>query len=290
MKVLLLGYGEMGHAFEFLLNENHEIHIWSLEVPGNLEAETSNADVIIFCLPVNAHDEVVQRILPHVQVNTLCLTIAKGLNEAGLTAHQIFKTSLKNAAPYGVIYGPMISEEIRRDRFAFADVALSSNADFSVITRLFAGSKLLYRHSSDMTGISWSVILKNVYAILFGIADGLQLGDNMRGHLVVNSIAELSSIVILKGGMASSVNGYAGLGDLITTATSVDSHHHELGRSIAKGDFSSLHGEGVHTLQMVEKYGLINTLEYPLFKLAAEILQQPQNLPALMAGYMQRLL
>jgi len=74
------------------------------------------------------------------------------------------------------------------------------------------------------------VILKNVYAIMFGVADELKLGDNMRGHLMVAAIAELSGIVQSFGGQAHTPYSYAGLGDLLTTATSEGSHHHALGQ------------------------------------------------------------
>ncbi len=290
MKVLLLGYGEMGHAFEFMLSRHHEVRIWSLELPGCLEDLSKDIEVIIFCLPVNAHEEVLQQLLPYMQLGTLCLTIAKGLNESGLTAQQIFESGLKGKYPFGVIYGPMISEEIRRDRYSFADVAMSKHENFEIATRLLSGSKLIFRHSTDMTGISWSVILKNVYAILFGIADGLQLGDNMRGHLMVQAIAELSSIVRQMGGDAASCISYAGLGDLVTTATSIDSHHHALGVKISRGEYTTLQGEGVHTLQMIERYRLFSSEDYPLFSLVADIMHKPENAAALLNGYMQNLL
>jgi glycerol-3-phosphate dehydrogenase (NAD(P)+) len=66
---------------------------------------------------------------------------------------------------------------------------------------------------NDMLGSSWSVILKNVYAIMFGVSDELKLGDNMRGHLMVAASSELSAIVKAFGAEANTPYGYAGLGD-----------------------------------------------------------------------------
>lgn len=289
LRVLILGYGEMGHAFEHLLAGKHEVRIWSLLVPTNLEAETRHAQVILFCLPVNAHDEVLMRVAPHLQENSLCLSIAKGLNESGLPASSIFAGILGSQNHYGVIYGPMISEEIRRGRFSFADVALSNAEDYPLVHQLLSGSNLVCRPSRDMTGITWGVILKNVYAILFGIADGMQLGDNMRGHLAVTALAELSAIVKLMGGNETTPYGYSGLGDLITTATSADSHHHELGVKLAKGKAEEISGEGVHTMQMVQKYGTFDYQAFPLFLLVSRILRRPANVPELMQGYLQEL-
>lgn len=289
LKVLILGYGEMGHAMEYLLAGKHDVRIWSLETQNSLENELPHAEVIFFCLPVNAHVEIAQRIASHLTSNCLCLSIAKGLDETGKTASQIFSSIFSSKQHYGVLYGPMISEEIRLGRLAFADVALTEPDNFQRVRSLFLGSTLICKQVDDMLGSSWSVILKNVYAILFGIADELQLGDNVRGYLMVKALNELSAIVKVFGGESHTPYSYAGLGDLLTTASSKDSHHHELGRQLAKGNYSDISGEGVHTLKMVEKHKLFNYESYPLYKLVHDIVATPEQLKGLVEAYFQRL-
>ncbi len=289
LRVLILGYGEMGHALEFLLAGKHEVHIWSRSMTSNLEEEAATANVILFCLPVNAHVEALNRIAPFLQQKSICLSIAKGLDEAGRTAAQVFNVVLADRHRYGVIYGPMISEEIRLGRYAFADVALTHADDFSYIHSLFMGSKLICKQVTDVTGSSWSVILKNVYAIMFGVADGLNLGDNIRGHLAVTALAEISAILLKFGAEGHTPYAYAGLGDLITTATSENSHHHELGRKLAVGQVDDISGEGVHTLAMIEKYHLFECQAYPLFTLIRNIIFTPENLDRLVETYLDQL-
>ena len=133
------------------------------------------------------------------------------------------------------------------------------------------------------------MILKNVYAILFGVADELKLGDNMRGHLMVAAIAELSGIVQSFGGQAHTHYSYAGLGDLLTTATSADSHHHELGCKLVRGEWDDISGEGVHTLKMVEKYQVFDWRAYPLFSLSHDIVTAPQSLHECVEEYLKLL-
>jgi glycerol-3-phosphate dehydrogenase (NAD(P)+) len=296
-RVLVLGYGEMGHAMEYLLAARHDVRIWSLDgMQGRdttLEDEVPWAQVILFCLPVNPHHQIASRIAPYLARDSLCLTIAKGLDESGRTAAQVFEAVFERVSDgrhrYGVVYGPMISEEIRSGRYAFADVVLSDAADFEVMHSLFRGSTLICQQASDMHGRSWSVILKNVYAIMFGVADELQLGDNMRGHLMVAAIAELSGIVQAFGGQAHTPYSYAGLGDLLTTATSEGSHHHALGRQLVRGEWSDIAGEGVHTLRMVEKYHVFDWRSYPLFALVRDIVTAPETLHARVEEYLQQL-
>lgn len=294
LRVLILGYGEMGHAMEYLLAARHDTRIWNMGevVRGShatLEEEVVEAQVILFCLPVNPHYEIAARIRPYLAAGSVCLTIAKGLDESGRTAAQVFGSIFAGKHRYGVVYGPMISEELRAGRHGFADAVLSDAADFGVVHDLFRGSTLVCQQASDMHGRSWSVILKNVYAILFGVADELRLGDNMRGHLMVAAIAELSGIVQAFGGKAQTPYSYAGLGDLLTTATSEDSHHHSLGRQLARGEWSNISGEGVHTLQMVEKFHLFDWRAYPLFSLARDAVIAPEALHERVEEYLELL-
>jgi glycerol-3-phosphate dehydrogenase (NAD(P)+) len=293
-RVLILGYGKMGHAMEYLLAARHDVRIWNMGtvVKGShatLEEEVAAAQVILFCLPVNPHYEIASRIEPYLPRDSLCLTIAKGLDEHGRTAAQVFDAAFDGRHHYGVVYGPMISDEIRAGKHAFADVVLSDAADFDVMNSLFLGSTLICQQASDMHGRSWSVILKNVYAIMFGVADELKLGKNMRGHLMVAAIAELSGIVQAFGGQAHTPYSYAGLGDLLTTATSEDSHHHTLGRQLVRGEWSDISGEGVHTLQMVEKYRVFDWRAFPLFTLAHDVVTAPQTLHERVEDYLKQL-
>ncbi|MDH5731367.1 MAG: hypothetical protein OEZ58_20465 [Gammaproteobacteria bacterium] len=292
LKVLILGYGEMGHAMEFLIQAPHQVSIWQRHPPAdapplNLQTAVAQSDVILFCLPVVAHVDALTMIQPHLKPTTLCASIAKGLHEDGCTAAQLFQNYLPEDQAIALIYGPMISEEIRGNRYAFAQVG-TTQKNYETIKQVFAQSKLLLQKSDDIIGISWSVILKNVYALVFGMADELQLGDNMRGYLAVAALRELDEIVIRMGGQRGSPYHLAGLGDLITTATSEDSHHHELGRRLARGESENIRGEGIHTLAMVKQYSLIDLTWFPLFKTIDDIVQQASSAQSTLDRFLQQ--
>jgi len=291
-RVLILGYGEMGHAMEHLLKEQ-QLDIWDKYPQDDLhsvilEDAVPHADIVLFCLPVNPHREIASQIAPLLKKTCLCLSIAKGLDEAGQTAAQIFSEVFASNQAYALLYGPMISEEIRADRYAFAQLGCDQIGSYHSIRDCFHRSRLYIEHTFDITGISWSVILKNVYAMVFGMADELQLGDNMRGYLSVAALRELDQIVRNMGGQAGSPYHLAGLGDLISTATSEDSHHHELGRMLARGDVRSIKGEGIHTLDMVEQHRLFNMADYPLFQLIHDIVRQRHDVPEKINEYLKQ--
>lgn len=293
LKVLILGYGEMGHAMQHLLKDRQHLDIWDKFPQANfqsvvLEDAAPQADIVFFCLPVNPHREIAKQIAPLLKKNCLCLSIAKGLDEAGQTAAQIFADVLGSQQAYALLYGPMISEEIRADRYAFAQLGCDDTDSYIKIRELFKGTHLYIEHSADITGISWSVILKNVYAMVFGMADELQLGDNMRGYLSVAALRELDQIVRKMGGQAGSPYHLAGLGDLITTATSKSSHHHQLGHMLAREQARNISGEGVHTLDMVSQHQLFSTVNYPLFRLIHDIVRHPHDVRKRIDGFLRQ--
>lgn len=292
-RVLILGHGEMGQAMEYLLGERQQLDIWEKYPQDNfqsvlLEEAAPQADIVLFCLPVNPHREIAESILPFLKQTSLCLSIAKGLDETGQTAAQIFAEVFSSHQPYALLYGPMISEEIRAGRYAFAQLGCANQDAYKKIRALYHSTRLYIEYTPDIIGISWSVILKNVYAMIFGIADELNLGDNMRGYLSVAALRELDQIVCAMGGQAGSPYHLAGLGDLITTATSEDSHHHELGRKLARGETQGIEGEGVHTLEMVSRHHLLQEADYPLFQLIHDIINAPSDVVRRINAYLKQ--
>ena len=293
-KVLIMGHGEMSHAMQYLLGSRHDLAVWE-RAPrlggGPVAPETLavDRDVVLFCVPTPPHFDLVSRLLPALSHLTLCLSIAKGLDEQGRTPADIFNQVLGATTPHGVLHGPMIAEEIRAGKPAFAQLAVSDSDGLRKATALFKGTGLHIEAASDRVGVAWSAALKNVYAMLFGVADELRLGDNMRGHLAAGALAEISAIVTHFGGLAVTPYRLAGLGDLITTATSAGSHHHELGRLLVRGQGDAIHGEGIHTLDILRQRAAISPATYPLLGLIDTCVRDPNNIRAKVQSYLDAL-
>ncbi len=266
--ILLLGYGEMGHAMEYLLGASHAVSVWDPYFKGylkkiDLDEAVQEAEIIIFCTPTAPIYELAQRISPSLQQQCLCLSMAKALDDEGRTAPQALQQGLAGQHAYGVLYGPMISEEIRAGRPAFASLAASDANALERALVLFRDTSLKLTPFNDVRGAAWCAVLKNIYAMLFGMADELALGDNVRGFLAVATLEEMAGIVQSVGGSAKTPYSLAGLGDLVTTATSEHSHHHELGRMVARNERDNLVGEGMSTLAILARRRIVHIEDYP---------------------------
>ena len=281
-QILIIGYGEMGRAMEYLLAPRHTLFFWNRSpmeghACADLERCAGSVDYLVYCVPVSPLADLAARLLPQLAPHAVSISIAKGLDDSGRPASQIFRDVYGAGHGYAVLYGPMISEEIRAGRSAFAQVGTSGPELFGGIAALFATTGLALQYSADLDGISWSSVLKNVYAMLFGAADELGLGDNVRGCLTVVALREMQTCMARLGGLAETPCQLAGLGDLVTTATSEDSHHHQLGRKLARGERQALQGEGIHTLAMVRQFGLLTVDDFPLFRLVQQLVDEPED-------------
>ncbi len=272
---------------EYLLSARHELTIWERRAPIDLGAAAARSDAVLFCVPAAPHYELAHRLAPVLSRGAICLSVAKGLDDAGRTAAQALSEALGETTAHGVLHGPMIAEEIVAGKPAFAVCASHSHETFRLAERLFASSALALVYSTDVAGTAWCAVLKNVYAMLFGVADGLSLGDNLRGYLTVAALKELSALVARLGGEPATPHSLAGLGDLVTTATSAGSVHHELGRRIARGE-RGLAAEGVHTLQTLQVRRPFELADYPLLRLVAQLFAEPEEARPLLAAHLEQ--
>lgn len=286
-RALVLGHGAMGQVMERLLAPRHALAFWDRDLDTGeetveLESVAGERDFILFAVPTKPHEELARRVAAVMRSDCICLTVAKGLDERGRPPFEILDTELGARQRHGVIYGPMIARDLDAGRAGFAMLG-SSDADVRERSlRLFADTPLQLEPTDDVAGASWAVILKNLYVPLIGAADALELGDNVRGFLVCRILRELDAICRSLGGRAGTAYTVAGLGDLVTTATSESSHHRRIGADLATGrtdrmgaSGANIRGEGINTLAMIERHALLPLDDHPLMALMRDMLAAP---------------
>jgi glycerol-3-phosphate dehydrogenase (NAD(P)+) len=284
-RVIIAGYGQMGHALESLLHGRAGLHHWDiapdrLGLPPDGRAAAATADFLLICVPTVAHAAVLDGLGGLLSAGAAVLSIAKGLDEEGRTAAGILDSRFGSGRAWGVLGGPMIADEILAGRPAFAELGTAATALAESAHCLFPAAHLRLTHTPIPEAVSWCGVLKNIYAPLVGIADESGWGDNVRGHLIMAALAEMQCLLATFAGPASRAYGDAGLADFVTTVTSASSHHYALGRRVARGEFGAMECEGVHSLRVLSKHGRIDGSVYPLCGVAADLAADPARVPA----------
>lgn len=134
-----------------------------------------------------------------------------------------------------VISGPCHAEEVALDRPSYLTVGCSDPA----LALLFA-DKVMGKHthaitSTDVDGIEYAAVLKNVYAIAAGIIHGMKVGDNMTAILISNAIREMERFLDAVSPRPRQICDSVYLGDLLVTAYSRFSRNHNFGSMIGRG-------------------------------------------------------
>ncbi len=133
------------------------------------------------------------------------------------------------------ITGPCHAEEVSLKRLSYL-TAVCPNIDMAHI--IGAKIKCPYinvSYSTDLNGIEYATILKNIYAISVGLAIGLGYGDNFIAVLIANCAREMNNFVHHRYPDQRDTRESAYLGDLLVTCYSQYSRNRRLGLLIGRG-------------------------------------------------------
>ena len=286
MNVAIIGGGNFGTAIANIIARNgHITHLWMRDseqvaqtlqagenlryLPGHpLEANVyptadlghaaQSSSLVFVAVPSVGFASVCQEMAPYISPDDLLISATKGIEPEGFRLMSQLLGDLTPSQHVGAISGPNLAEEIAERQYAGTVIATHHQQDAVLVQEVMRNDTLRVYPSADVYGVELGGALKNIYAIVCGLAAGLEVGQNTIGLLVTRALAEMSRFAVSMGGNPFTFLGLAGVGDLLVTCTSPLSRNHQLGACIAKGmtldEASESLGklaEGVNTLQLV---------------------------------------
>jgi glycerol-3-phosphate dehydrogenase (NAD(P)+) len=236
----------------------------------NLNEVLDNAEIIFIATPSIIFEKIVDRISKFIDPDSYIISCTKGiLDDPYRSLSEII--SIKLANKIGVLSGPNLAKEIAENKLAGTVIA-SPDEDLLVTVKSVLSSKHFKIYSSkDMHGVELAGALKNIYAIVCGMAESLEVGENAIGLILTRSMAEMSRFAVAKGANPITFLGLSGMGDLVATCMSNLSRNYQLGFNIGTG-MSLLEAknkvgqvaEGVRTLEIVRNESSRLNIKMPL--------------------------
>jgi glycerol-3-phosphate dehydrogenase (NAD(P)+) len=284
VKVVVLGAGAWGSTLADLLVENgHDVQVWSRRSPLDLATITSSADVLLSAVSMKGVRALSEQI-PILKPTCIILSATKGLDAPASPADLPFLPSqiwqaafLQN--PVTVLSGPNLSQEIN-DRKPAASVIGGADPAVDVVQQLFASRRFRVYTNGDRLGVELGGTLKNVMAIAVGACDGLNLGTNAKSALVTRGLAEMIRLGIHWGAKPETFYGLSGLGDLMATCSSALSRNYQVGYGLAQGRtlvevLAALKGtaEGVNTTEVLLTVADRQGIELPIATQVSRLLR-----------------
>ena len=146
--------------------------------------------------------------------------------------HQVYDVPFENLACIG---GPSHAEEVAMERLSYLTVGCSDLDKAKAFTEVLANRFIKTKISSDVLGIEYASVLKNVYAIAAGICSGLKYGDNFQSVLMANAVQEMNRFLTAVYPLERNAYDSVYLGDLLVTGYSNFSRNRTFGTMIGKG-------------------------------------------------------
>jgi glycerol-3-phosphate dehydrogenase (NAD(P)+) len=313
MNIAVLGSGSWATAIVKIATQNHNtVHWWvreneivegvrqygrnplflrscqldtsKIEITTDIKKVISSTDTVVLVIPSAFVEKSLQGLTPADFENKTIISATKGIipSTNQIVADYLqtqFKVELEQQA---VLSGPSHAEEIAQDGMTYLTIGAHSQSLAQQLANRFACRFVKTRTSTDIRGIEYSAVLKNIYALTAGICKGAGFGDNFISVLISNAAQEMQRFlgIVAKNEMRDT-NNFVYLGDLLVTAYSQHSRNRTFGQMIGQGYTvksaqleMSMVAEGYYATDCIHKTNEELKVDMPIADFAYKILYQ----------------
>lgn len=165
------------------------------------------------------------------------VSLMKGVERSsGLRMSQVIEQELRcDPDRIAVASGPNLALEIAREQPTAAVIAARSQETADAVARTARNSYFRSFVNTDVIGTEFGGVLKNLIAVAIGIVDGVGYGENTKASIITRGLVEMTDFAVANGARPETLQGLAGLGDLIATCQSPLSRNNTAGRLLGQG-------------------------------------------------------
>jgi len=287
-KIAVLGGGSFGTAIANIMAENnHDVCLWLrnqdradeinrdhinsaylpdyplnplLKASASLAESVTDCDIIFMAVPSHSCRAVAAEVAQYIGKAVIVVSTTKGIEHDGFKLMSEVLSEQLPDARIGVLSGPNLAKEIVAKQITATVIASADENLNDTIQALLHCANFRVYASSDVFGVELGGALKNVYAIMAGMAAALGIGQNTISMLITRSLAEMSRFAVQKGADPMTFLGLSGVGDLIATCSSPLSRNYRVGYKLGQGknldeivaELGQV-AEGVNTLKLLKE-------------------------------------
>ena len=228
-------FKRMGHNPAYLVSARFDVD--EIFFSSDINKIVQNYDTLVFVTPSPYLKNHLKKLKTRIS-DKFIITAIKGIvPDENLVCseyfHQVYDVPYENLACIG---GPSHAEEVALERLSYLTVGCSDTDKARAFANDCLASEFIKtKTSSDVIGIEYSSVLKNVYAIAAGICGGLKYGDNFQAVLMSNAVQEMYRFLTAVHPIDRSMYDSVYLGDLLVTGYSNFSRNRTFGTMIGKG-------------------------------------------------------
>lgn len=311
MKICILGGGAYGTALATVLNKNKQnVTIWTkfeeekneldidrkcsklnnitiekdIKITTNLNEAVLNSDIILFAIPAGFIESVAIEIKPLINDQIICIA-SKGIeNESCLFLNEVIQKHI-NTEKIAVISGPSFAIDVAKGYPVGLTLATKNKIAKEAISNAFSNENFKLRISDDIIGTEICGAIKNIIAIASGMLDGMKMPESTLAFLITESIHDIKNLIVTLGGNEKTILSFAGIGDLLLTATSEKSRNYSFGKLLGENKskieidnyIKNTTIEGLYTLNSVIKLTNKKGIDVPIINLIYDIIYKEKS-------------
>ena len=246
----------------------------------NLNEVVKDAAIVFIATPSIVFEQIVNRLSQSIEDDAYLISCTKGiLDNPFRLLSEVILSKMKNSV--GVLSGPNLAKEIAENKVAGTVIASDNEELLDVVKSILSSKTFKIFSSNDIKGVELAGSLKNIYAIICGMAESLNVGENAIGLILTRSMAEMSRFSVAKGANPVTFLGLSGMGDLVATCMSNLSRNYQLGLNLGKGMTLSQAkvqvgqvAEGIRTLEVIRNESKRLDIKMPLVESMYNIIKQ----------------
>ncbi len=306
MKICVIGTGIYGISLALsMANNDHHITMWtenkkleenflknhnlkpitdidipkSITITNDLKKALENMDFIVLATSAKYIRQICKNIKSFYNKLTPIAIASKGIeNDTYSFLSDIIKSELK-ARHIAIISGPTFATDLINNEPAALSVAITSNKAYKYTFQALASKRIKLRENRDVYGTQLCGSIKNVIAIASGILDGLGFNESTRAFLITESIHDIKELLIKLECNPKTIISFAGIGDLMLTASSPKSRNYQFGillgqkkqQNIINDFLNNNTVEGYYTLQSIKGLTKNRKIKMPIINIIYEI-------------------
>lgn len=205
---------------------------------SDINEAAAAADTLLLAMPSPYFKEQIQKVTVDISSKAVVSAIKGIVPDENMIVSDYMENHFHiNTGRSLVVSGPCHAEEVAMGRQSYLTVGCNDIFRAEQFANALRGPSLRTITSSDVVGIEYAAVLKNVYAICSGIIHGLRSGDNFQAMLVSNAVMEMQRFVNRVAPRPRNICDSVYLGDLLVTSYSRFSRNHNFGTLIGR-DYS----------------------------------------------------
>lgn len=260
----------------------------SIEFSNDYEYVINNTKIIFIAVVAKYVNSVTKELSKYNLKDKHFCILSKGIEQNTCEfVHDVFKRNI-NSKNICVISGPSFAIDIAKNEPIGLSIASKNKETISIVKNVLENDRIKLRPSNDLIGVELCGSIKNVIAIAAGILEGLGYSESTRSFLITESLHDIKSLIHGLGGKKKTILSFAGVGDLLLTATTKKSRNYSYGVLIGKKQIkdaeeyvNSTTVEGYYTLKSIHTLIRRKKINMPIINLIYQIIinkKEPEKL------------